>query len=91
MNILEYFLTHQSIVSLHFSEPEIVNDYLCNNFVIDNNINGKLYLLNDKGRIDYIIPCDTLVDATETGFVMSNKFQPSPISVQVYFGGAVQP
>jgi hypothetical protein len=91
MNILEYFLTHPSIIRLQFSEPEIVSDYICSNFVIDDNINGKLYLLSDKGRIDYIIPCGTLVDATDTGFLMHNKFQPSPISVQVYFGGAILP
>lgn len=88
INILEYFNSHASIVSLQFSEPEAVSDYVCNNFTIDNNINGKLYLLSDKGKVDYIIPCDTMVEPTETGFVMRNKFSPNPITVQVFFGGA---
>ena len=84
MNIKDYFEAHKSVVSLRFSSPEEVNDYFCGNFTIED----KLYLLNENGRVDYIIPLDTMVEETETGFVMHNKFHPSPITVEVYFGGA---
>jgi hypothetical protein len=83
MNILDYFQKHTSVISLQFSAPEEVNDYMCNNFII----NDKLYLLNGKGRVDYIIPLDTMVEENEEGFVMHNKFYPSPITVKTFFGG----
>lgn len=84
MTILDYFSKHQSVISLQFSAPEEVSDYVCNNFVIDD----KLYLLNNKGKVDYIIRLDTMVEETDEGFVMQNKFYPSPITVQCFFGGA---
>lgn len=83
MTILDYFTKHKSVASLQFSSPEEIENYTCNNFVIDD----KLYLLNNAGRVDYIIRLDTLVDENEEGFLMHNKFYPSPITVKVFFGG----
>jgi hypothetical protein len=83
MTILEYFQKHTSVISLRFSAPEEVSDYVCNNFII----NDKLYLLNEKGRVDYIIPLDTMVEENDDGFLMKNKFYPSPITVKTFFGG----
>ena len=83
MTILDYFQKHTSVISLQFSAPEEVSDYSCSNFII----NDKLYLLNEKGRVDYIIPLDTMVEEKEDGFLMKNKFYPSSITVKAFFGG----
>lgn len=81
----EYFKKNDTIVRLVFLAPEEVANYSSNNFLIEDN--GYLYLLSDSGKVEYIIPTKTPIQENEEGFTMSNKFYPSPIQVQVFFGG----
>lgn len=82
----EYFKNNQTIAGLMFSEPEEVASYNSSNFIYEDN--GYLYLLGETGKVEYMISTKTPIQENEEGFVMSNKFYPSPITVKVFFGGA---